>query len=245
MMDSFIKGLFAVRIHKRIGKRYVVRDVTLGVQRGEIVGLLGPNGAGKTTCFYMMMGLIRPDTGSILLDGVDITRLAVYRRARLGIGYLPQEVSIFRGLSVQQNILAVLEVVEKSKKRRAELLEQLLFEFHLQSLKDKSALTLSGGERRRVEIARTLAAQPSFILFDEPLTGIDPLAIQDIHVLIHSLRRRNIGILITDHNVQATLDIVDRVYILYDGSVFKQGTVQKVINDTDVQRVYLGQRMEF
>jgi lipopolysaccharide export system ATP-binding protein len=229
-------------IYKRFKKRPVVRGVSLSIQRGEVVGLLGPNGAGKTTCFDMITGLTSPDHGSVMLDGLDITDIPMYRRARLGIGYLPQEVSIFRGLTVEQNILAVLEVGEKSRDRRMALLESLLAEFSISHLRRTPALALSGGERRRVEIARALATRPNFILLDEPLAGIDPIALSDIRDLVVHLKDRDIGVLITDHNVRETLDIIDRAYIIHDGMVLTEGTADEIIGNEDVQRVYLGNR---
>jgi lipopolysaccharide export system ATP-binding protein len=216
--------------------------VSVAVQRGEAVGLLGPNGAGKTTCFYIITGLIAADTGSIHLDGHDITSLPMYRRARLGIGYLPQEASIFRGLTVEENIRAVLEVVESDPDQRAVMLDDLLAEFSISHLRRTPALALSGGERRRVEIARALASQPQFMLLDEPLAGIDPIAVGEIRELIQLLRRRGIGVLITDHNVRETLDIVDRAYILHDGAVLMEGAPSDIVGNQDVRRVYLGER---
>ena len=235
-------GLEARRLGKRFKKRPVVRDVSLSVQRGEAVGLLGPNGAGKTTCFYMITGLITPDYGVVALDGDDISELPMYRRARRGIGYLPQEVSIFRGLTVEANIRAVLEVVEPDRGRRQMALESLLAEFSISHLRRTPALALSGGERRRVEIARAIASQPSFILLDEPLAGIDPIAVRDIRDLVFQLKDRGIGVLITDHNVRETLDLVDRAYILHDGRVLMHGTPSEIVHDAEVRRVYLGER---
>ena len=235
-------GLEARRLGKRFKKRPVVRDVSLSVQRGEVVGLLGPNGAGKTTCFYMITGLITPDYGVVALDGEDISELPMYRRARRGIGYLPQEVSIFRGLTVEANIRAVLEVVEPDRGRRQMALESLLAEFSISHLRRTPALALSGGERRRVEIARAIASQPSFILLDEPLAGIDPLAVRDIRDLVFQLKDRGIGVLITDHNVRETLDLVDRAYIMHDGRVLMHGTPSEIVRDSEVRRVYLGER---
>lgn len=235
-------GLVANNLGKRFKMRPVLRDVSLSLQRGEVVGLLGPNGAGKTTCFYMMTGLLAADYGSIVLDGTDISDLPMYRRARLGIGYLPQEASIFRGLSVEQNIRAVLETVEANEDRRDALLDDLLAEFSISHLRRTPALALSGGERRRVEIARCLASQPNFILLDEPLAGIDPIAIGDIRDLIAHLKDRSIGVLITDHNVRETLDIVDRAYILHDGKVLMEGKPSEIVAHQDVRRVYLGDR---
>ncbi len=235
-------GLVAANLGKRFKKRPVVRDVSLSVQRGEAVGLLGPNGAGKTTCFYMITGLISPDYGEIRLDGLDITELPVYRRARLGIGYLPQEPSIFRGLTVEQNIRAVLEIMEPDLERRETMLDDLLAEFSITHLRRTPALALSGGERRRVEIARALASQPHVMLLDEPLAGIDPIAVGDIRDLVSHLKDRGIGVLITDHNVRETLEIVDRAYILHDGRVLMEGAPAEIVAHEDVRRVYLGER---
>jgi lipopolysaccharide export system ATP-binding protein len=238
---SLDHGLCVVSIAKSYDKKAVLTDVSLGVDRGEVLGLLGPNGAGKTTCFYSIMGLVKPDSGRILLDGNDITGLPMYRRAILGLGYLPQETSIFRGLTVSQNIMAVLEVAEPDRKARAERLEQLLAEFHIERLRDAPAMALSGGERRRCEIARALAANPSIMLLDEPFAGIDPISIQDIRDLIVALKQRNIGVLITDHNVRETLDIVDRACIIYDGQVLFAGTPEALVADAEVRRLYLGE----
>jgi lipopolysaccharide export system ATP-binding protein len=235
-------GLTATGVGKTYKKRPVVRDVTINVRRGEAVGLLGPNGAGKTTTFYMITGLVRPDTGSITLDGADITQLPMYRRARLGIGYLPQEASVFRGLNVEQNIMAALEVVEPDHDHRQGLLDELLEEFGISHLRRTPALALSGGERRRVEIARALATQPNYILLDEPLAGIDPIAVGDIRDLVGHLKDRGIGVLITDHNVRETLEIIDRAYIMHDGRVLMEGDPQEVVAHEDVRRVYLGER---
>ncbi|HYE00093.1 MAG TPA: LPS export ABC transporter ATP-binding protein [Alphaproteobacteria bacterium] len=236
------EGLMARNLGKRYNKRPVLRDVSVAVQRGEVVGLLGPNGAGKTTTFYLMTGLIHPDNGTISLDGHDVTGLPMYRRARLGLGYLPQESSIFRGLSVENNLRAVLEVIEADGETREAMLDALLAEFSITHLRRTPALALSGGERRRVEIARCLAAQPHFVLLDEPLAGIDPIAINDIRELILHLRQRGIGVLITDHNVRETLDIVDRAYILHDGMVLMEGRPEEIVAHKDVRRVYLGER---
>ena len=235
-------GLVARNIGKRFKMRPVLRDVSLEVQRGEAVGLLGPNGAGKTTSFYVITGLISADYGSILLDGEDVSDLPMYRRARLGIGYLPQEASIFRGLTVEQNVRAILEVVESDEDRRDALLDDLLAEFSISHLRRTPALALSGGERRRVEIARALASQPNFMLLDEPLAGIDPIALGEIRDLISHLKDRGIGVLITDHNVRETLDIVDRAYILHDGAVLMEGPPSEIVAHQDVRRVYLGER---
>ncbi|MCH7888603.1 MAG: LPS export ABC transporter ATP-binding protein [Proteobacteria bacterium] len=235
-------GLVARNLGKQYHRHPVLRDVSLSVQRGEAVGLLGPNGAGKTTCFYLIIGLIAPDYGSIFLDGHDITELPMYRRARPGIGYLPQEPSIFRGLSVENNIRVVLEVVEPIRERREAMLDDLLAEFSITHLRRTSALALSGGERRRVEIARALASQPSFILLDEPLAGIDPIAVGEIRRLIAHLKDRGIGVLITDHNVREALEIVDRAYILHDGMVLMEGVPSEIVSHEVVRRVYLGER---
>jgi lipopolysaccharide export system ATP-binding protein len=236
------RGIVASNLGKSFRKRPVLRDASLRLSRGEAVGLLGPNGAGKTTCFYIITGLLAPDYGTITLDGVDITRLPMYRRARLGIGYLPQEASIFRGMTVEQNIRAVIEMVEKDRDRGAAMLEDLLAEFSISHLRRTPALALSGGERRRTEIARALASRPSFMLLDEPLAGIDPIAVGDIRELVKHLKDRGIGILITDHNVRETLDIVDRAYILHDGRVMMEGTPAEIVGDANVRRVYLGER---
>jgi lipopolysaccharide export system ATP-binding protein len=235
-------GLVAVNIGKAFKKRPVLRGVTLAVQRGEAVGLLGPNGAGKTTCFYVVTGLLAPDSGWITLDGHDITDLPMYRRARLGIGYLPQEASIFRGLTVEQNIRVVLEVVDPVRERREATLDELLAEFSITHLRRTPSLALSGGERRRVEIARALASQPNFILLDEPLAGIDPIAVNDIRDLVSHLKDRGLGVLITDHNVRETLEIVDRAYIIHDGVVLMEGVPEEIVAHEDVRRVYLGER---
>jgi len=235
-------GLVAMGVGKTYKKRRVVRNVSISLRRGEAVGLLGPNGAGKTTTFYMIVGLVRPDTGSILLDGADITTLPMYRRARLGIGYLPQEASIFRGLNVEQNVMAALEVVEPDPDKRDQMLDELLAEFGITHLRRTPALALSGGERRRVEIARALATQPSYILLDEPLAGIDPIAVGEIRDLVSHLKDRDIGVLITDHNVRETLEIIDRAYIMHDGQVLMEGRPDEVVAHADVRRVYLGER---
>ena len=237
-------GLAVVSIAKAYDKRAVLSDVSLSVARGEVVGLLGPNGAGKTTCFYSVMGLVKPDNGHILLDGADITSLPMYRRAILGLGYLPQETSIFRGMTVEQNIMAVLELAEPDKAVRAQRLDQLLDEFGLTRLRDSAAMALSGGERRRCEIARALAANPSIMLLDEPFAGIDPISIADIRDLVKDLKSRDIGVLITDHNVRETLDIVDRACIIYDGRVLFSGSPAALVADENVRRLYLGEGFE-
>jgi lipopolysaccharide export system ATP-binding protein len=238
------RGLAVVSIAKSYDRKVVLQEVSLAVARGEVVGLLGPNGAGKTTCFYSIMGLVKPDRGRILLDGNDITGLPMYRRAILGLGYLPQETSIFRGLTVAQNISAVLEVAEPDKAVRRERLEQLLGEFHIGHLRDAPAMALSGGERRRCEIARALAAEPSIMLLDEPFAGIDPISINDIRELVRELKKRDIGVLITDHNVRETLDIVDRACIIYDGQVLFAGSPEALVADPNVRRLYLGESFE-
>lgn len=233
--------LQVISIAKSYDKRAVLADISLEVGHGEVVGLLGPNGAGKTTCFYSIMGLVKPDTGRILLEGADITALPMYRRAILGLGYLPQESSIFRGMTVEQNIIAVLELAEPDKAARAEKLETLLDEFGLTRLRKASAMALSGGERRRCEIARALAANPSIVLLDEPFAGIDPLSIADIRDLVRDLKTRGIGVLITDHNVRETLEIVDRACIIYDGKVLFTGSPNELVNNAEVRRLYLGE----
>ncbi len=235
-------GLVVENLGKRYAKRPVVRDVNLYVNRGEAVGLLGPNGAGKTTCFYIITGLVHADYGHIALDGKDITNLPMYRRARLGIGYLPQEASIFRGMTVEQNIMAVLEVNERVAEQRQVVLDELLAEFSITHLRHAPTVQLSGGERRRVEIARALASNPSFILLDEPLAGIDPIAVADIREIVSHLKDRGIGVLITDHNVRETLDIIDRAYIIHDGVVLMEGTPADIVDDAEVRRVYLGEK---
>lgn len=235
-------GLVVQGLGKSFRKRPVVRNVSMTLKRGEVVGLLGPNGAGKTTTFYMIVGLVHPDTGSITLDGADISGLPMYRRARLGIGYLPQEASVFRGLTVEQNIMAALEVVESDRPRREAMLDALLAEFGIAHLRRTSALALSGGERRRVEIARSLATGPSYILLDEPLAGIDPIAVGEIRDMVFHLKDRGLGVIITDHNVRDTLEVIDRAYILHDGQVLMEGRPQEVVAHKDVRRVYLGDR---
>ena len=234
-------GLSVVSIAKSYDKRVVLTDVSVSVGRGEVIGLLGPNGAGKTTCFYSVMGLVKPDSGRIMLDGDDITGLPMYRRAILGLGYLPQETSIFRGLTIEKNILTVLELSEPDKDAREKKLETLLDDFGLTRLRDAPAMALSGGERRRAEIARALAADPSIMLLDEPFAGIDPISIADIRDLVCQLKDRGIGVLITDHNVRETLEIVDRAYIIYDGKVLFTGSPQELVADENVRRLYLGE----
>lgn len=236
-----VKGLRILHLRKSYRRRPVIRDVSLDLARGEVVALLGPNGSGKTTCFYNIAGLIMPDSGQVLIDGVDVTGLPMYRRARLGVGYLPQEVSIFRGLSVEDNILAVLEITIGDIHKRRERLEELLSDFSITHLRRAPAMALSGGERRRVEIARCLAADPKYLLLDEPFAGVDPISVADIRSLVHDLKDRGIGVLITDHNVRETLEIVDRAYILHDGTVLMSGSADEVVRDENVRRVYLGQ----
>ena len=234
-------GLQVINLRKSYKKRLVLRDVSLYLNRGEVVALLGPNGSGKTTCFYTIAGLLTPEAGQVVLDGRDVTALPMYRRARLGIGYLPQEVSIFRGLSAEDNILAVLEIAEPDRHKRREKLEELLSEFSITHIRHAPALALSGGERRRVEIARCLAADPKYLLLDEPFAGVDPIAVDEIRQLVRTLKTRGLGVLITDHNVRETLEIVDRAYILHDGKVLMTGTTDEIIRDETVRRVYLGE----
>jgi len=238
-------GLRVEHIGKGYRRKPVLRDVSLQLSRGEVVGLLGPNGAGKTTCFYCVAGLLRPETGKILVDGYDVTRLPMFRRAQLGVGYLPQEASIFRGLSVESNILAILELHEPDRATQQNRLDELLADFSITHLRRAPALALSGGERRRVEIARCLAANPKYILLDEPFAGVDPIAVNDIRSLVVALKERGIGVLITDHNVRDTLEIVDRAYILHDGAVIMSGTPAQVVGDTNVRRVYLGEGFKY
>ncbi|HSZ11706.1 MAG TPA: LPS export ABC transporter ATP-binding protein [Rhizomicrobium sp.] len=235
------QGLVVTRISKSFKRRPVVRSVSLTLKRGEVVGLLGPNGAGKTTCFYMISGLVPADTGKIEVDGHDVTRLPMYRRARLGIGYLPQEASIFRGLTAEQNIRATAELVEPEHAKREAMVEELLAEFGINHIRHTPAVALSGGERRRVEIARALATHPSYILLDEPLAGIDPIAVGEIRQLVRHLKDRGIGVLITDHNVRDALEMIDRAYIIHEGQVLKEGLPADIVGDRDVRRVYLGE----
>lgn len=233
-------GLQIISLRKSYRKRPVIRDVSISLGRGEVVALLGPNGSGKTTCFYAIAGLVAPEGGKVIIDGRDVTTLPMYRRAQLGIGYLPQEMSIFRGMSVEDNIMSILEIALKDRHQRRERLETLLSEFSIEHLRRASAMALSGGERRRVEIARCLAAGPKYVLLDEPFAGVDPIAVAEIRHLVADLKNRGIGVLITDHNVQETLQIVDRAYILHDGKVLMSGTTQDVVQDENVRRVYLG-----
>ncbi len=242
--DEAYEGLYVHQVAKAFGDKVVVRDVSFHVRQGEAVGILGPNGAGKTTCFYMVCGLIHANQGIVTLHGKNISRMPMYRRARAGIGYLPQEMSIFRGMTVEDNIMAVLEVSVKDKGKRELQLEQLLNDFSIEPLRKSQALSLSGGERRRVEIARALAANPDFILLDEPFAGVDPIAVGDIRGLVQTLKRRGIGVLITDHNVRETLDIVDRAYVIFEGHVLASGTAQDIMNNDKVKEVYLGDSFE-
>ena len=234
-------GLRVRGLRKSYRNRPVIRDVSVDLARGEVVALLGPNGSGKTTCFYCIAGLVPADAGQVLIDGRDATRLPMFRRARMGIGYLPQEMSIFRGLSVEQNIMAVLEVVHEDPRHRRDRLEELLGDFSIEHLRAAPAMALSGGERRRVEIARCLASDPSFLLLDEPFAGVDPIAVGEIRGLVHDLKSRGIGVLITDHNVRETLGIVDRAYILHDGHVLMSGSTADIVADPKVREVYLGE----
>jgi lipopolysaccharide export system ATP-binding protein len=234
-------GLKIESLRKSYRKRLVISDVSMHLHRGEVVALLGPNGSGKTTCFYSIAGLVTPEGGRVSIDGRDVTRLPMYRRARLGIGYLPQEMSIFRGMNVEDNILAVLELSLKDRDRRFERLEELLNEFSIEHLRRSPALALSGGQRRRVEIARCLAANPKYLLLDEPFAGVDPIAVGEIRNLVSDLKKRGLGVLITDHNVRETLEIVDRAYILHDGMVLRSGSAQEIVEDENVRRVYLGE----
>ncbi len=240
LVETGRPGLEVLNLRKSYRKRPVIRDVSLTLSRGEVVALLGPNGSGKTTCFYAIAGLVAAEAGEVRIDGRDVTALPMYRRARLGIGYLPQEVSIFRGLSVEDNILAILEIVVPDRRRRRERLEALLSDFSIGHLRRTPAVALSGGERRRTEIARCLAADPKYLLLDEPFAGVDPIAVGEIRHLVAELKNRGIGVLITDHNVRETLEIVDRAYILHEGHVLMSGTTDEVVRDENVRRVYLG-----
>ncbi|MEO0485557.1 MAG: LPS export ABC transporter ATP-binding protein [Pseudomonadota bacterium] len=238
-------GLSVRNLRKSYRKKLVIRDVSLDLHKGEVVALLGPNGSGKTTCFYAIAGLVDAEAGQVTVDGRDVTGLPMYRRAKEGIGYLPQEMSIFRGLNVEDNILAILEISEKSRAVRQRRLEELLAEFTIEHLRRAPAMALSGGERRRVEIARCLAANPRYLLLDEPFAGVDPIAVGEIRGLVNDLKSRGLGVLITDHNVQETLGIVDRAYILHDGRVLKSGTTKEIVEDENVRRVYLGNNFRF
>ena len=233
-------GLIVNKISKSFGNKPIVRDLSLNIKRGEIVGLLGPNGAGKTTTFYMIVGLVKPDTGSIILDKIDVSDLPIYIRGERGISYLPQEPSIFRGMNVEDNIMSIIEIIEKDKSKHIIILENLLNEFDIAHVRKSKSIVLSGGERRRLEIARTLASNPSYLLLDEPLTGIDPVSIEEIKIIIKKLKRKNIGILITDHNVRETLKIVDKVYIVNEGAVFFEGNPNDAINNEKIKNFYLG-----
>jgi len=240
VMANGQQGLHVTNLRKSYRRRPVIRDVTLSLNRGEVVALLGPNGSGKTTCFYAIAGLVTPEGGAVMLDGQDVTHLPMYRRAKAGIGYLPQEMSIFRGLTVEANIAAILEITEKDRHKRHERLEELLSDFSISHLRAAPALSLSGGERRRAEIARCLASNPRYLLLDEPFAGVDPIAVAEIRGLVSDLKKRGLGVLITDHNVRETLEIVDRAYILHDGTVLMSGTADEVVQDENVRRVYLG-----
>ena len=233
-------GLIVNKISKTYGNKKVVRDISLSIKRGEIVGLLGPNGAGKTTTFYMIVGLVKPDTGNILLDKTDLTKAPIYLRGAKGIGYLPQEPSIFRGMNVEDNLLSIIEVVEKDKNKHQIILQGLLNEFNISHVKKSKSLVLSGGERRRLEIARTLAARPKFLLLDEPLTGIDPVSIEEIKTIMKSLTKKNIGVLITDHNVRETLKIIDKVYIVNEGGIYFEGSPDEAVTNENIKKFYLG-----
>ena len=236
--------LYTDSLFKSYKGKKVVRDVSIQVEQGEIVGLLGPNGAGKTTSFYMIVGLVRPDSGRVFLDTTEISKLPMYKRAQMGIGYLPQEISVFRRLSVEDNIMAILEMTDKSPSQRKERLEELLEEFHLNDFRKTLGNRLSGGEKRRTEIARALATDPKFVLLDEPFAGVDPIAVEDIQTIVSDLKKKNIGILITDHNVQETLSITDRAYLLFEGGILKSGTSDELADDEQVRRVYLGRNFE-
>ena len=238
------RGLEVSNLGKRYKNRPILRGINLQVKKGEIVGLLGPNGAGKTTCFYSIMGLINPDYGKIKFNGIDITNYPVHLRARISLGYLQQETSIFRGMTVEQNIISVLETVEKDKEKIKTILEETLIEFSVSHLRRVPAITLSGGERRRVEIARALASQPSFLLLDEPLAGIDPIAVSEINDLVLQIKQKKVGILITDHNVRDTLKVVDTAFIIHDGKILKSGSPKEIVNDSGVKQVYLGKKFK-
>ena len=233
-------GLMINKISKTLGKKLIIRDISIFLQKGEIVGLLGPNGAGKTTTFYIIVGLIKPDTGSILIDKTDVSNLPIYLRSQMGISYLPQEASIFRGMNVEDNVMSIIEVMENNKNKQQIILENLLIEFDIAHVRKSKSTVLSGGERRRLEIARTLASKPNYLLLDEPLTGIDPVSIEEIKIIIQKLKDRNIGILITDHNVRETLKIVDRVYIVNEGTIFFEGKPENAIKDEKIKKFYLG-----
>ena len=233
-------GLYINKISKTYGNKEVIRDITISIKRGEIVGLLGPNGAGKTTSFYVIVGLVKPDRGSIFLDKLDISELPIYKRGKIGISYLPQEASIFRGMNVEDNLMSIIEIIEKDKNKHDIILQNLLNEFDINHVRKSKSIVLSGGERRRLEIARTLATNPKYLLLDEPLTGIDPVSIEEIKIIIQKLKNRNIGILITDHNVRETLNIVDKVYIVNEGAIFYEGDPISAVNDERIKKFYLG-----
>ena len=237
-------NLYTENIFKSYKGKKVVQDVSIHLKQGEIVGLLGPNGAGKTTSFYMIVGLVRPDSGKVFLNDTEITNLPMYKRAQMGLGYLPQEISVFRKLSVEDNIMAILEMTSKSASERKNRLEELLEEFNLKEFRKTLGNRLSGGEKRRTEIARALATDPQFVLLDEPFAGVDPIAVEDIQSIVSALKKKNIGILITDHNVQETLSITDRAYLLFEGSILKSGTAEELANDEQVRKVYLGRNFE-
>ena len=237
-------GLYVNKISKTYGNKEVIRDITISIKRGEIVGLLGPNGAGKTTSFYVIVGLVKPDRGSIFLDKLDISELPIYKRGKIGISYLPQEASIFRGMNVEDNLMSIIEIIEKDKNKHDIILQNLLNEFDINHVRKSKSIVLSGGERRRLEIARTLASNPKYLLLDEPLTGIDPVSIEEIKIIIKKLKDKNIGVLITDHNVHETLSITDRAYLLFEGSVLKQGSSEDLASDEKVRKLYLGKNFE-
>ena len=233
-------GLYVNKISKTYGNKEVIRDITISIKRGEIVGLLGPNGAGKTTSFYVIVGLVKPDRGSIFLDKVDISELPIYKRGKIGISYLPQEASIFRGMNVEDNLMSIIEIIEKDKNKHDIILQNLLNEFDINHVRKSKSIVLSGGERRRLEIARTLASNPKYLLLDEPLTGIDPVSIEEIKIIIKKLKDKNIGVLITDHNVRETLKIVDKVYIVNEGAIFFEGDPENAVKDEKIKKFYLG-----
>ena len=233
-------GLYVNKISKTYGNKEVIRDITISIKRGEIVGLLGPNGAGKTTSFYVIVGLVKPDRGSIFLDKLDISELPIYKRGKIGISYLPQEASIFRGMNVEDNLMSIIEIIEKDKNKHDIILQNLLNEFDINHVRKSKSIVLSGGERRRLEIARTLASNPKYLLLDEPLTGIDPVSIEEIKIIIKKLKDKNIGVLITDHNVRETLKIVDKVYIVNEGAIFFEGDPKNAIKDEKIKKFYLG-----
>ena len=237
-------GLYVNKISKTYGNKEVIRDITISIKRGEIVGLLGPNGAGKTTSFYVIVGLVKPDRGSIFLDKLDISELPIYKRGKIGISYLPQEASIFRGMNVEDNLMSIIEIIEKDKNKHDIILQNLLNEFDINHVRKSKSIVLSGGERRRLEIARTLATNPKYLLLDEPLTGIDPVSIEEIKIIIKKLKLRNIGILITDHNVRETLKIVDKVYIVNEGAIFYEGDPISAVEDEKIKKFYLGSNFQ-